>query len=76
MSPCYSRDEPCGAGEAEQGVEEAEQGVEEAGVRDVDLGRTHLSLADVLEPGLKLADDEDRGQGIQVPAHRSRTRVR
>jgi hypothetical protein len=44
---------------------EPQEGVEEPRVRQVDLGRTDLALAQVLEPGDELSDDQGAGEGVK-----------
>ena len=50
-------------------VADAEQLVQQAGVAQVDLRRLHLALAEVREPGLKLAHQIRLRQPVEVAAH-------
>src|SRR5690348_9093415 len=48
----------------------AEHGVQQAAVREVDLGRLDLALADVLVPGRQANRNECRDKKIEISAHR------
>jgi len=54
------------AGDGPRGAE-IEERVQQTRIPKVDLGRFHLTLADILVPGLELAEHERRRQDVQVP---------